>query len=75
MAEYETQVVFYNSRPQMQRGINKMQKAGWEIVDTEVVSQGYGFLKTCCLGIIFLPLALLGQKPQQYKVQYRRRKM
>ncbi|RMF26288.1 MAG: hypothetical protein D6759_19900 [Chloroflexi bacterium] len=69
---YEIRVLFYGSEKAMQKGIAKMQKRGWEVVDTEVVEQGYGCLKTGCLGAIFLPLALLGKKPNRYKVTYRR---
>jgi hypothetical protein len=69
---YETKVVFYKNRRAMQRGIKKMQGRGWEVVDTEVVERGYGCIKTGCLGCLFLPLALLGRKPEEYKVQYRR---
>lgn len=70
--QYETCVEFYKDEKSMRKGINKMQKKGWEVVDTEAVEQGYGVVKTCCLGCLFLPLALLGRKPHQYKVQYRR---
>jgi len=72
--EHETKVEFYKNRKAMQKGINKMQKGGWEVVDTEAVQQGYGCFKTGCLGCLFFPLALLGRKPEQYKVQYRRPK-
>jgi len=35
---------------------------GWEIKTTANQGQGFSFFKTCCLGFIFLPLALLGKK-------------
>jgi hypothetical protein len=70
--QYQTKVVFYNSEKAMQKGIAKMQEVGWEVVDTEVIEQGYGCFKTGCLGLLFLPLALLGKKPNRYKVTYRR---
>lgn len=35
---------------------------GWKIKSSTNQSQGYGLFKTCCLGFIFLPLALLGKK-------------
>jgi len=69
---YETKVEFYKNKKAMQRGIKKMQGKGWEVVSTEVVPQGYSGCKTCLFGCLFLPLALLGRKPEQYKVQYRR---
>lgn len=72
--EYETKIIFYKSRRAMQRGIKKMEGQGWEVMSTEAVEQGYSGCKTCCLGCLFFPLALLGRKPEQYKVQYRRAK-
>jgi hypothetical protein len=69
---YETKIVFYQGERGMQKGIQKMQGQGWEVVSTEAVERGFAFGKTCCLGCLFLPLALLGRKPVQYKVQYRR---
>lgn len=68
----QTKVVFYRSEKAMQSGIRHMQEQGWEVVSTEVVDQGYAAGKTCCLGCLFLPLALLGKKPRLYKVQYHR---
>lgn len=35
---------------------------GWKITTTHSQSQGYDGGKTCCLGCLFLPLALLGKK-------------
>jgi hypothetical protein len=71
---YETRIEFYKNEKDMQKGMKKMQKQGWEVVDTEIVQQGWSCAKTGCLGGLFLPLALLGRKPQRYKVQYRREK-
>jgi hypothetical protein len=70
----ETKVEFYDNRQAMQNGIKAMQNKGWTVVNTQVVPQGYGFLKTCCLGCLFLPLALLGRKPEKYQVTYQREK-
>ena len=72
--EHETRVEFYKNKRAMQRGIKRMQKRGWDVVDTEAIPQGYSGCKTCLFGCLFLPLALLGRKPEQYKVQYRRAK-
>jgi hypothetical protein len=68
----QTFVVYYDNRHEMDRGIKQMQKDGWSVVTVDVVPQGYGFLKTCCLGCLFLPLALLGRKPEKFQVMYRR---
>jgi hypothetical protein len=43
-----------------------------DVLVTETVDHGWSGVKTYCLGILFLPLALLGKKPKMYKVQYRR---
>ena len=70
----ETKIVFYGSTGGMQRGIKKMEKKGWEAISTEAVDRGWNGAKACCLGVLFLPLALLGKKSKVYKVQYRRQK-
>ena len=72
--DYETKIEFYTSRKRMQKGVAKMQKRGWEVVNTEVDPQGFSGCKTCLFGCLFLPLALLGRKPNHYKVTYRRAK-
>lgn len=70
--EYLTRVEFYDSEKAMQHGIATMQRRGWDVVSTEATNEGYGCVKTAVLGCLFLPLALLGKKPQRYKVQYRK---
>ena len=67
-----TEIEFYNSERQMQRGVSRWQNNGWEVLDTEFIDQGYGCLKTGCLGLLFLPLALLGKKPKRIKVTYQK---
>jgi hypothetical protein len=44
--------------PQIKALLNE----GWRITATHSQSQGYDAGKTCCLGCLFLPLALLGKK-------------
>jgi hypothetical protein len=68
----ETKVVFYPNQKAMQSGIRKMQSKGWEVVSTQSVSRGYSGCKTCCLGLLFFPLALLGRKPNWFQVTYQR---
>jgi len=70
----ETKIELYNNRRAMRNGIKKMQKQGWTVASTQVITQGYGGLKTCLLGCLFLPLALLGRKPEKYQVMYQREK-
>lgn len=69
----ETKVIFYKSQKEMDKGITSMQNDGWEVVHTEVVKGDHTFFKTCCLGCLFLPLALLGKSKDTYKVQFRRK--
>ncbi len=51
-----------NGRKEMTIQIEKLSKEGWELKSKETTQQGWNFGKTCCLGVIFLPLALLGKK-------------
>lgn len=41
---------------------------GWEVMSSTPVGGNYDACNTCCLGAIFLPLALLGKKPT--KISY-----
>lgn len=70
MNKYETKIIFYKSEFDMKKGIEIMQSVGWRVDNTEVIEGGYKAGKTCCLGLIFLPLALLGKGRKSYKVQY-----
>lgn len=62
----------YNNVRQMQKGIREMEAQGWSVVNVERIDQGWGCLKTGCLGFLFLPLALLGKKPKKYQVTFKR---
>lgn len=42
--------------------IDRLAEDGWEVKSKEVTSQGWSAGKTCLLGCLFLPLALLGKK-------------
>lgn len=68
----QTQVIFYKSESKMQRGIKKMQKKGWSVVDTDVIEHKFGCCSIGCLWMLLIPLSWLGYKPRRYKVQYRR---
>lgn len=61
-------------RQQMAEDIERLGNEGWEIQSKEVVAQGFSFGKTCCLGCIFLPLALLGRKENSIHVIFQREK-
>ena len=39
--------------------IRKLMTEGWKVVTTHSQAQGYDAGKTCCMGCLFLPLALL----------------
>lgn len=45
------------------RHLDQLLSEGWKIKHSNSYQQGYSCGKTCCLGFIFLPLALLGRKP------------
>lgn len=42
--------------------VKDLMARGWTIKTTHSQGQGYDPGKTCCLGLLFLPLALLGRK-------------
>ena len=47
---------------QHQKELQRLLSDGWVIKSSTSQSQGYNAGKTCCLGGLFLPLALLGRK-------------
>ena len=49
-------------RKKMAYEIDALANSGWEIVSKEVSDQGWDAGKTCLLGCLFFPLALLGKK-------------
>ena len=51
-----------SGRSAMDKTIKEMAQSGWKIHSKETSQQGYKGGKTCCLGCLFLPLALLGKK-------------
>lgn len=62
--EYQT-YTFEDTAPgrnKMERMIQEMGSQGWRVHSKETSQQGYDAGKTCCLGCLFLPLALLGKK-------------
>jgi Domain of unknown function (DUF4177) len=75
--EYKTLIYKDNEfgHSDMAADIERFAKEGWEIQSKEVVQQGFSFGKTCCLGCIFLPLALLGKKDNSIQVILQRDKV
>ncbi len=55
-------------RKLMGERIEHLSKQGWELKNKETVSKGYSAGKTLALGVIFLPLALLGRKGNKIEV-------
>ena len=49
-------------RNKMAKEIDSFAREGWTIKSKDVAPQGYDAGSTCCLGCLFLPLALLGKK-------------
>lgn len=74
--EYKT-IVFEDShqgRQEMAKEIDLLANDGWELKSKEVTQQGWDFGKTCCLGFLFFPLALLGKKSNVIQVIMEREK-
>lgn len=74
--EYKT-LTFEDSlqgRQEMAQEIDRLSNQGWELKSKEVTQQGWDFGKTCCLGVLFLPLALLGKKSNVIQVIMEREK-
>ena|SRR5258705_12388669 len=49
-------------RSEMAEQITFHSRYGWELKSKETSQQGWDCMSTCCLGALFLPLALLGKK-------------
>jgi hypothetical protein len=74
--EYKTFIYKDNGsgHREMAKDIERLSNEGWEIKSKEVLQQGFSFGKTCCLGCIFLPLALLGKKDNTIQIIFEREK-
>jgi hypothetical protein len=71
MAKEYKNLTFIDSpsgRQKMSEVIDQLANEGWELKSKETSQQNYGFVNTCCLGCIFLPLALLGKKKNSIAV-------
>ena len=75
--EYQTLTFADTSvgRKEMGEQIDQLANAGWEMKSKEVTQQGWDAGKTACLGLIFLPLALLGKKENVIQVIMEREKV
>lgn len=72
MKKYQTVSFKDNSqgRNQAEEAIKNMTNAGWQLMNRQNASQGYGTLKTIALGAIFLPAALLGRKNNKIELTF-----
>jgi len=71
--QYITKTLVYDNEIAMRAGIAKMAKFGWEVKETTEIHRGWDPGKTCCLGVVFLPLALFGKKRNHYQVIFQKR--
>lgn len=66
----KTKIKIYNSQTVANRAIAWNERRGYRVVSVQSVDRGWSLLKTGCLGMIFLPLALLGKKKPVIQVTY-----
>lgn len=66
----KTEVISYATEKGMRRDIAIKEKMGWTVISVQPVTQGYAAGRTCCLGLLFLPLALLGKRKDKFQVTY-----
>jgi hypothetical protein len=67
-----TKIEYYYSQAAANRGMARNEKSGYRVVAVQSVDRGWSLIKTGCLGLIFLPLALLGKKKPVIQVTYQR---
>ena len=67
-----TKIKVYNSQSAANRAIARNERRGFRVVSVQSVDRGWSLLKTCCLGMIYLPLALLGKKKPVIQVTYQK---
>jgi hypothetical protein len=68
----KTKIKIYNSQSAANRAIARNERRGFRVVSVQSVDRGWSLLKTGCLGMIFLPLALLGKKKPVIQVTYQK---
>ena len=62
-------------RKNMGEQVDLLANDGWEMKSREITQQGWSLGKTATLGVVFLPLALLGKKPNVIQVIMEREKV
>ena len=59
-------VCIYSSNAAYKRDLKRWNDLGWVVVSHSIQKEPYGAYWTCCLAIIFLPLALFGGEKKSY---------
>ena len=67
-----TKIKVYNSQSAANRAIARNERRGFRVVSVQSVDRGWSLLKTGCLGMVFLPLALVGKKKPVIQVTYQK---
>lgn len=68
----QTQIKRYDAEWKMNRDIKSMERKGWMVSSIQREEGRYGCLATGCLGLLFLPLALLGKSKGKWVVMYQK---
>lgn len=68
----KTIIKYYTSQSAANRAISRMEARGFRVISVQTIDRGWSLLKTGCLGLIFLPLALLGKRKPIIQVTFQR---
>ncbi len=68
----KTIIKYYTSQSAANRAISRMEARGFRVISVQTVDRGWSMIKTGCLGLIFLPLALLGKRKPIIQVTFQR---
>ena len=68
----KTIIKYYTSQSVANRAISRMEARGFRVISVQTVDRGWSLIKTGCLGLIFLPLALLGKRKPIIQVTFQR---
>ena len=68
----KTIIKYYTSQSAANRAISRMEVRGFRVISVQTVDRGWSLIKTGCLGLIFLPLALLGKRKPITQVTFQR---
>lgn len=68
----KTKIKKYEQEWVMNIDIGVQERKGWEVKSVQREEGRYGCLTTGCLGLIFLPLALLGKSKGKWVVIYQK---